>query len=374
LSTRAVACIVCASAVIAAPAAPASAAQFSAVTKRALTAIAVSGLGAGLQQGVAVGVWVPGRGSYVRAFGTSSLMTGKPFSVNDHVRIASITKSFVSEAILRLVDQHKLSLDSRLSTYVSGIPNGNVITIAQLLDMTSGIYGFTDDERSVRAYTRNPLRRFSLRDVIRIIRRHQPWFAPGTDVRYDDSNYYLLGAIAEKVTGLPVGEVVRRQVLKPLGLRHTSYPTTSALPSPFARGYLAEPNAAPRDVTASNPAYAGGAGAMISTLGDLKVWAKALATGSLLTPATHRAQLVTRVLTKNRTLTSSYGFGINEVNGFLGHDGAILGYGSTMLYLPKARATIVVLGNNNDLGQPKPLLMALSIGYYLFPRQFPHGL
>jgi D-alanyl-D-alanine carboxypeptidase len=243
-----------------------------------------------------------------------------------------------------------------------------------LLNMTSGIYGFTDDQPSVQAYTRNPLRPFSLRDVIRIIQHHRPWFAPGTDVRYDDSNYYLLGAIAEKVTGLPLRKVIRRQVLAPLGLRHTSYPTTSAIPGPFSRGYLDQPNSAPRDVTASNPNYAGGAGAMISTLGDLKVWAKALATGSLLTAATHRAQLVTRVLSKTPTLTSSYGFGINDVNGFLGHDGAILGYGSAMFYLPKARATIVVLGNSNDLGQPKPLLMAVAIGYYLFPKQFPHGL
>jgi D-alanyl-D-alanine carboxypeptidase len=113
---------------VAVAAAPASGAQFSAATKRALTSIAVSGLGAGLLPGLAVGVWVPGRGSYVRAFGTSSLATGQPFSVNDHVRIASIPKSFVSETILRLVDQHKLSLDAHLSTYVSGIPNGNAIT------------------------------------------------------------------------------------------------------------------------------------------------------------------------------------------------------------------------------------------------------
>jgi D-alanyl-D-alanine carboxypeptidase len=373
-STRAAACLATVSVFVVTAAAPASGAQFSAATKRALTSIAVSGLGAGLQPGLVVGVWVPGRGSYVRTFGTSSLATGKPISVNDHFRIASITKSFTSEAILRLVDQRKLSLDSRLSAYVSGIPNGNAITIAQLLNMTSGIYAFTDDQRSVQAYTRNPLRPFSLADVVRIIQRHQPWFPPGTDVRYDDSNYYLLGAIAEKVTGLPLREVIRRQVLNPLRLRHTLYPRTSAMPRPFARGYLDQANLAPRDVTLSNPAYPGGAGAMISTLGDLKVWAKALATGSLLSPATHRAQLMTHLLSESPTLTTSYGFGITDTNGFLGHDGAILGYGSTMFYLPKARATIVVLGNNNDLAQPKPLFTAIAIGYYLFHGQFPHGL
>ncbi len=66
--------------------------------------------------------------------------------------------------------------------------------------------------------------------------------------------------------------------------------------------------------------------------------------------------------------------GITEINGFLGHDGAIFGYGSTMLYLPSRHATIVVLGNNNDNGAPKPLITAVAIAAYLFPGHFPHGL
>ena len=70
--------------------------------------------------------------------GTSDLTTGKPMSIKNHFRIASITKSFVAVAILRLVDQHKLSLDARLATFVPGIPHGDQITIAQLLNMTSG--------------------------------------------------------------------------------------------------------------------------------------------------------------------------------------------------------------------------------------------
>jgi D-alanyl-D-alanine carboxypeptidase len=75
---------------------------------------------------------------------------------------------------------------------------------------------------------------------------------------------------------------------------------------------------------------------MISTLGDLKIWAKALATGSLLTRATFDLQLKTRVLSQAPTVTVRYGMGITDFNGFLGHDGAIFGYGSTMLYLPQA--------------------------------------
>jgi D-alanyl-D-alanine carboxypeptidase len=344
------------------------------VTTRALTSIVVSGMGAGAMPGVAVGVWVPGEGSFVRAFGTSDLATGAPLQLDDHFRIASVTKSFVATAILRLADQHKLLLSAPLSAYVAGIPDGNQITIAELLNMTSGIYDYVNDPEVLRAYDRNPLMTFSLRDVVDIIQRHKPMFAPGTDVVYDNSNYYLLGAIAREVTHEPLGATIEDEILRPLGLKQTSYPTTAALPAPFSHGYLDQPDFPPRDVTATNPAFAAGAGAMISTLGDLKVWAQALATGSLLAPATHAEQLTTRVLSRSSKVTVRYGMGITDINGLFGHDGAIFGYGSAMFYLPSRHATIIVLGNNNDLGQPKPLLIAIAIAAYLFPQQFPHGL
>jgi D-alanyl-D-alanine carboxypeptidase len=344
------------------------------VTTRALTSIVVSGMGAGAMPGVAVGVWVPGEGSFVRAFGTSDLATGAPLQLDDHFRIASVTKSFVATAILRLADQHKLLLSAPLSAYVAGIPDGSRITIAELLNMTSGIYDYVNDPEVLRAYDRNPLMTFSLRDVVDIIQRHKPMFAPGTDVVYDNSNYYLLGAIAREVTHEPLGATIEDEILRPLGLKQTSYPTTAALPAPFSHGYLDQPDFPPRDVTATNPAFAAGAGAMISTLGDLKVWAQALATGSLLAPATHAEQLTTRVLSRSSKVTVRYGMGITDINGLFGHDGAIFGYGSAMFYLPSRHATIIVLGNNNDLGQPKPLLIAIAIAAYLFPQQFPHGL
>ena len=348
--------------------------QFSAATKRALNSIVVSGMGAGAMPGVDVGVWVPGQGTFVRALGFSDRATGAPMAVGDHFRIASISKSFTADAILRLVDQHRLSLRGHLSDFVSGISQGTKITVAELLNMTAGIYDYTGDASVVRAYVHNPQRAFSTADVVRIIKRHKPLFAPGTDVAYDNSNYFLLGVIAERVTHQPLSQVIQSELLDPLGLRETSYPITATLPIPFSHGYLDQPNFPLRDVTSSNPAFAGGAGAMISTLDDLRVWAKALARGSLLTQATHRMQLRSRVLVKAGTITVRYGMGITEINGFLGHDGAILGYGSAMFYLPSRDATIVVLGNNNDLGNPKPLITALAIAAYLFPQQFPRGL
>ena len=86
------------------------------------------------------------------------------------------------------------------------------------------------------------------------------------------------------------------------------------------------------------------------------------------------AQRQTHVLSKSRTVTLSYGLGLTDINGLLGHDGAIDGYGSTMLYLPSRRATVIMLGNSNDFGSPVPLIPSVAIGAYLFPGHFPNGL
>jgi D-alanyl-D-alanine carboxypeptidase len=99
---------------------------------------------------------------------------------------------------------------------------------------------------------------FGPQDVIDIVRRHPPAFAPGEKVVYCDTNYVLLGLIIELVTGRPVSEVIGTEIVAPLGLDGTSFPNTPAMPVPFARGYYAgaDGKGELRDYTASNPAVA----------------------------------------------------------------------------------------------------------------------
>ena len=352
--------------------------SFSPATGRILQQIIASGWGASNAPGFNVGIWVPGQGSYVQTLGVSDLATGAPLQPDDHFRIGSVTKTFTATAILQLVDEHKISLDDRLARYVTGIPYGDQITIAQLLGMTSGVYDFVNDPEFTAAYVANPLLPFSLSQVVAIIQRNKPLFPPGTSIAYDNSGYYLLGAIAEKVSGLPLGQLIAEKITRPLGLqpRDTSYPATPAMPAPFSRGYLV--NAASfSDATASNPAVPAGAGAMISTLSDLKVWAKALATlDSSLTSATQALRLKTPGAgAKPRSSRPGYGLGIASFNGFLGHDGSVFGYGTTILYLPSEDATIVGLSNTAVIvGNPPPLLITLAVAAHLFPEQFPDGI
>ena len=344
--------------------------EFSPAEQSALTAIVEKGMTEQRQPGVIVGIWIPGRGNWTAALGKADVDSGRPMDRADHVRIASITKSFVATAVLQLVDQGKLNLEDKLAAYVEGIPNGERITVRQLLGMTSGIYDFTSDEQFLKDFAANPLMPFGPQDVVAIVKRHQPEFAPGEKVSYCDTNYMFLGVILEKITGKPLAQVIKEQILTPLKLDQTSFPVTPAIPAPFARGYYAgDDGRGLKDYTSINPNVAWGAGAMISTLDDLHVWARALATGTLLKPKTQveRLQFGTMAATG---ISVGYGLGIAKFGDFIGHNGAILGYTTIMLYLPDADATFVVEGNqaSNFSNQSAEILFALA--KHLFPEHF----
>ena len=320
--------------------------------------------------GMSVLVRVPGRGSYVQTYGESNVATGAPFTRDGHVRIASITKTFTATLILRLVDQGVLGLDDHLSQYVKGIKNGRQITIRQMLNMTSGIFSYTEDEAFGAAFDADPTAPFPPSAAIAIIKAHEPDFAPGQGWHYSDSNYLLLGVIASKVTGRPIDELMEDLVTEPLGLDHTSYPTSTSIPRPRIRGYLAQPDGSLRDVTAVNPAVAAGAGAMISTLDDLASYAKALADGTILSRATQRERLDLINVDLSPVLKTGYGLGIFDIQGFLGHDGAIYGYSTAMFHLPQRNATIVVIGNQSSNFTTPSLEAFLRIAQLLFPARF----
>jgi D-alanyl-D-alanine carboxypeptidase len=322
--------------------------------------------------GAVVGVWIPGRGTWVHAQGTGDLATGAPIRVADRFRIGSITKTFAATVLLQLVDEGRLQLDDRLEQYVPGVPNGDRITIRQVLGMTAGIFSYTSDATFEAEYDADPLMPFSLQDLLAILRRHPPDFAPGEGVHYSDTNYYLLGLIIEQVTGQRVGQAIEQRILQPLRLTSTSYPTTPDMPEPYAHGYNAESSGALRDVTRSNPGVAGAAGAMLSTLDDLRLWTEALAQGALLSPTMQRERLQWSAFPGGEAVNSRYGLGIAAFVSFIGHSGGIAGYESMAFHLPEANATLVVLANKSGLfggGAAQP--MFLEIANLLFPGRFP---
>jgi D-alanyl-D-alanine carboxypeptidase len=296
--------------------------------------------------GALVGVWFPGRGEWVHAAGIGNLATAQAMSVDDHVRIASNTKTFVATVILQLVDEGKIGLDDPLEMYVPGVPNGAEITIRQVLGMTAGIDDYVKDPVLAAEYAADPLLPFTPEDALAMIRASTPEFAPGEKAQYSNSNYVLLGMIIEQVTGQPAGEVIAERVLVPLGMTQTSFATTETMPEPYAHGYtpVEEGSAELRDVTLSNPYVPWTAGAIISTLADLRIWAREMSEGTLLSPSSQAERLQWRPFATSR-FDVSYGLGILNLNGLLGHNGGIAGYSSWVMHSPEDDASIVVVVN-----------------------------
>jgi D-alanyl-D-alanine carboxypeptidase len=347
---------------------------FSAEEQLALETIVERQLAAQAIPGAVVGVWVRDRGAWTHAAGIADLDTATPISSDDHFRIASVTKTFVATVVLQLVDEGALRLDDRLESFVTGIPNGEQITVHQLLGMTAGIFNYVTDPLFEEAYSADPLMPFTPDDAIAIIERHPPDVPPGERMQYSDSNYILLGLIIEQVTGQSAGDAIASRIIEPLRLTGASFPTTPEMPEPYARGYAADPGSAVlRDLTASNPNVAWTAGAMISTLDDLRVWAKALAEGTLLDPRTQQERLEVGGKKQGPGFSLGYGLGIMEVNGFYGHNGSIYGYSTWMLHSPDLDATIVVLANRGETQAEFAGTMAIDIAHLLFPEQFPRA-
>jgi D-alanyl-D-alanine carboxypeptidase len=294
----------------------------------------------------------PGQCSWTTVMGRGNLASRQPMQVKDHMRIGSISKTFTATVILQLVDQHKLGLDDPVSSYQPHVPNGKNITIRQLLNMSSGLFNFSEDEGFVQASLADPYKVWQPEELLAIAFKHPPYFAPGKSFHYSNTNTILLGLIMEQLTHLPAEQAFQRFIFGPLGLHQSRLPprSSSALPNPHAQGYMYGTDFTGKgptlNVTDWNPSAAWTAGSVISTLHDLQIWAKALATGRLLS-ASLQKQRLTWAICVPRWLgkPQCYGLGVMDFAGFLGHDGQIFGYTSWMGYQPQTGATIIVLAN-----------------------------
>ena len=316
-------------------------------------------------------------GSFWRGtFGVSDLSTQEAFRSDDFVRIASITKTFTATAILRIVDDGLLALDDTLSTFFPSIPNAGEITIEQMLGMRSGVFDFTAEDAFDAAFEADPTMPWSIAETVEVINRNEPLFAPGARVQYCDSNYALLGAIAEKIDSAPLDEVIQKRVIEPAGLLNTYYPTDDSVKTPHPQGYVPtlradgtfDSRGIPRVVNDVNPAVPAGAGAIISTLADVCTWGDVLVDGSLLSATSQARRLQTHRFVGQK-LNFGYGLGITNFNKYLGHDGAIFGYSSVVFTRPDTKTQIAIVGNESTNSTTPTLSIAVAIINAIDPGQ-----
>ncbi len=323
--------------------------------------------------GAVVGVWVDGRGWTATAGTTRKGASIKP-SVEEHTRIGSITKTFTGTVIMQLVREGKLKLSDTIDKWFPWVPNAGSINVRELGDMSSGINTYTANEAVVNKYLGAPTTTWKPIELIKAGVMEPVKFAPGQGFFYSNTNFLMLGKIAEAVTGKPMARLLKERIFGPLGMTHTSYPATGALPTPYWNGYTNQDvsGTAVRDATHWSPTFEGSAGRIVSTLADMKTYVKALGTGALIGPAAQRERLQPNPHSVGGG--REYDFAIGRDHGWLTHDGEVPGFNSDFGYLPKLKAEVVVFVNT-DIAAPNgdsPAKILLSaLGQTVAPGNVP---
>lgn len=318
-----------------------------------------------------VSVRVPGRGSYLAVRGVADRETGAPRNIEAPWRIASVTKTFIATSIYILVDRGDLSISDPISRWFPDFPRAGEITVQDLIQMRSGVPD-SADLAFLSEYFAEPLLDLSREDLIsRAAARADEFRPPGRETVYTNVNYMMLEQIVEMESGLPIADFLSQNIFGPLGMTQSFYPSDTRLPGGL-RGYSYDAVTGEFvDKTIMNPLPAGGAGAIISTLRDLEIYARAVGRGTLLTPATQAERLESFVVRGSPDFVR-YGGGLEILGDFVGHNGTILGFSTEMFYLPEQDATVIVNVNRLDEDdQSQSTEIFLQVASILFPESSP---
>ena len=329
------------------------------------------------------------QGEFTVTYGTTMLGATASPRADTHFRIASNTKTMTAAVIVQLAQEGKLSLGDPISKYVPGVPNGDNITIAELLDMRSGLYNYTDAPEISASLDRDPTRVWTPDELLAIAFARPPNFPPDTAYQYNNTNYALLGLIAEQVDRRPLATAMQERLFAPLGMRSTVLPasTSNTIPEPYSHGYLYGSSSAalvgtpyppdiqaagragtlmPNDYTGLNHSVAAAAGGVISTANDLATWIQALVAGRVLNAEYQRRWLDSvRPEDPNKPDGQRYGYGIAQLrwgpNRLYFHGGETPGYNSFMGYDPTSQVTLVVWTNLTVSLDGSPTANALMV-------------
>ncbi len=295
----------------------------------------------GLSVAVAIGDELVLAGGY----GIAEAEHDVPANVDTMFRIGSVTKQFTSAAIMRLVEKDELALEDLLVEHVPKFPTrGHEVSILHLLTHTSGIKSYTglgDEWQKIIALE------LSHEELLDLVRDAPFDFAPGERFLYNNTAYYLLGVIVERITGQSYADHLRTEILQPLGLTRTRYGSNTDLIKNRAQGYQMIDDELANDalIGMSQP---GAAGALLSTAKELVQWQLALVGGKVVSPDSY--ELMTTPFMLNDSSETKYGFGL-AIGTFAGqpvvqHGGGINGFNSILSYYPEAKLSVAVISNS----------------------------
>lgn len=277
-------------------------------------------------------------------------------------KIGSITKTFTAIMILQLVDEKKLTLQTKLNRFFPKIENAERISIEDLLHHRSGIKDYVNQD----SITDKDLAQADIKKtIIKKIEDYESIFEPNTQALYSNSNYFLLGAIIERITKISYAENLEKRIVSKIGLKNTYYPKQKANTSNNESKSFTY-NGKKWEISEEWPIdVAFSAGQIVSNTKDLTKVLQSLFEGKLLKPASFEEM---------KKIKDGYGKGLVQFpfgeRKFFGHNGRIENFTSMVGYYPKDKLGVSLIVNGDNYNANDIMIGILSI-YYKMPYPFP---
>ena len=306
-------------------------------------------------------VTIDGQEIVTEALGES--MTGVPATTEMHFRNGAVAFFYVATLLLRLVDQQVVTLDDTIDAWLPDLPDADQVTLRMLANLTAGYPDFVQNPKLSQELYANPFHQWTPEEQIALSLSTPRLFAPGTNWAYSHTDYVILGQALEKITVQPLDVALQEQVLGPMGLRNTVGWATPQITEPVLHAFSAErrqalgiPPGTPflEESTYWNPSWSFAQGAIQTTdIVDMTTTAVAVGEGTVLSPASHQAQIAPDLLGFGKPLegcptchtldeTYTYGLGVVLSNSWIVQNPLFAGYGAVTGYLPAEKIAVAV--------------------------------
>jgi D-alanyl-D-alanine carboxypeptidase len=304
-------------------------------------------------------------------FGTTELDKKNSPRATDFFRIGSNTKSMISAVIVQLAQEKKLNLEDPVSKYIPKVPNGDKITLSMLLKNRSGLYNYLQSPKLAIEFDKNPLKDWKPEELLQLSFEHPP-AKPDVEFDYCNTNFILLGMIAEKLEKKSMPVIFKERLFTPLGMHHTYLPTSAEtnMQEPFAHGYayggsahvfthvpyspefkrnVLKNQVKPVDYTNQSPSWSWASGGVVSNAEDMAIWIEALSEGKLFKqPYLEKWKKSPEPIDpKNPAVTYGFGFMtfVKDTQFIYFHSGELPGFNSYMLYDANKKQSLIIWSN-----------------------------
>ncbi len=328
-------------------------------TIAAIDSLVAGYIESGYRAGVSIAV-AQGRDMILaKGYGYANLEHRVPATAETIYRVGSLTKQFTAAAIMRHVEQGKLSLDDEVTKFFPNYPTrGRAFTVHQMLTHTAGVKNYTELGLADSTFRLD----LSHEQMIGLFKNHSPDFSPGENWHYTNSPFYLAGVIVEQLSGQSYAEYLEHTFFQPLGMVNSSYCDTRAVVPHKASTYSAGRDGLVRaNVIDMTVPYS--AGALCSTVLDLITWQRAFDAHRAVNRDSHRRMTTPARLNDGWQTTYGYGLLADEIDGLrlVGHGGEIDGGSALLMYYPDHDLIVATATNTNPSAGPSFFVLGFDI-------------